>query len=230
MNKLYIKATVTLVCLLTLYMVIRNNWIPSFTDHHLIAHWLEHAGPLKWLSLYVSATVFIGIGGPRQAIAFLFGFLFGGPFGIVIALLVTLAGSMGCFLLARHIIGPLLEQRFTKYLRLFEKSLLRDPAKKILIIRLLPIGSNLFTNLFSGACKLKTSAFVIGSLLGFLPQTAVFAMAGSGVRLSDHNQMTISILLFVLSSALGIYLYFNREKSTRDATHAIKSGSKPYDQ
>jgi len=230
MNKLYVKATIILTCLLALYLLIRNDWMPSFTDHHLIAHWLDHAGPLKWLSLYVSAIVFIGAGGPRQAIAFLFGFLFGGPLGIVIALLVTLAGSMGCFLLARHIIGPLLEQRFTKYLRLFEKSLLRDPAKKILIIRLLPIGSNLFTNLFSGACKLKTSAFVIGSLLGFLPQTAVFAMAGSGVRLSDHHQMTISILLFTLSSALGIYLYFNREKSTRDATHAIKPGSNPYDQ
>lgn len=229
MNKLYVKAVITLCGLLLLYLIIRNDWIPPLSDHHVIAQWLDHAGLLKWLSLYLSATLFIGIGGPRQAIAFLFGFLLGGPVGVIAALMVSLVGSLCCFYMARSVLHPMLERRFSKYLQVFEKSLQRNATLKIMVIRLLPVGSNLFTNLFSGACNLRISAFVLGSVIGFLPQTAVFAMAGSGVRLSDHNQMTVSILLFAISSALGIYLYFHREKTTKDATNAIKSGSKHYD-
>ena len=75
------------------------------------------------------------------------------------------------------------------------------------MIRLLPVGSNLLTNLFAGATHVPARGFMLGSVLGYLPQMLIFSFAGAGIGLSDHHQLGISIGLFILSSVIGAYLY-----------------------
>ena len=76
-----------------------------------------------------------------------------------------------------------------------------------LLIRLLPLGSNLVTNLVAGVSSVWATAFITGSMVGYVPQTVIFALLGSGISLEPELRITLSTVLFVLSGALGYYLY-----------------------
>jgi uncharacterized membrane protein YdjX (TVP38/TMEM64 family) len=49
--------------------------------------------------------------------------------------------------------------------------------------------------------------FLFGSLLGYLPQTFVFALAGSGIEMGGSLRVAFAVLFFVVSGAIGIWLY-----------------------
>lgn len=76
-----------------------------------------------------------------------------------------------------------------------------------LLIRLLPVGNNLLTNLAAGISSIRPTAFFSGSYLGYLPQTLVFALVGSGVNISQPLKIGLAAALFVVSGLLGVYLY-----------------------
>ena len=49
--------------------------------------------------------------------------------------------------------------------------------------------------------------FLLGSLVGYLPLTFVFALAGSGVEAGGGVRVAAAVLCFVASGAIGIWLY-----------------------
>ena len=48
---------------------------------------------------------------------------------------------------------------------------------------------------------------LLASEIGYLPQTVVFALAGSGVTLGASWRIGIAVALFVVSGAIGAWLY-----------------------
>ena len=76
-----------------------------------------------------------------------------------------------------------------------------------LLIRLLPVGSNLATNLIAGVSSAGGIAFIGGSTVGYIPQTVVFALLGSGINLDPEIRISLSVALFFVSATLGVYLY-----------------------
>jgi uncharacterized membrane protein YdjX (TVP38/TMEM64 family) len=76
-----------------------------------------------------------------------------------------------------------------------------------LVIRLLPVGHNASTNLLAGVSGVRALPFLAGSLLGYVPQNLVFALAGSGVNIEPGARLTLAVLLFVVSSLIGVWLY-----------------------
>ena len=92
-------------------------------------------------------------------------------------------------------------------------------TRKTLMIRLMPVGSNLLTNLFAGAANIDFKRFLLGSLLGYIPQTLVFVLVGSGIGLAQSEKLIISGLLFVIASAIGVHLY----RSQRNLSGGVPS-------
>jgi uncharacterized membrane protein YdjX (TVP38/TMEM64 family) len=48
--------------------------------------------------------------------------------------------------------------------------------------------------------------FILGSAAGYLPQTIVFVLIGSGVHIDPTFRIGLGAALFVASAAMGIYL------------------------
>jgi uncharacterized membrane protein YdjX (TVP38/TMEM64 family) len=80
------------------------------------------------------------------------------------------------------------------------------PFTATLTLRLLPVGNNLLLNLFAGVTGLRVWPFLAASLIGYLPQTAVFALTGSGTHVDRTIQLGLGAVLFILSALLGIGL------------------------
>ncbi len=202
-----IKKSLFLVLLLFVYYQISNDLWVYFSDEHRLLSYIEQGGITAIFVMLLFSIAFTAMGGPRQIIAAVFGFVFGGINGTLLALLVSIIAAICVYLSARYTVQAFLNPRYRSKLQKFENLVAQDPFAKILILRLLPVGSNLLTNMLSGGAKIRFSAFLWGSLLGYIPQTLIFALAGAGVGDVDQFQMTLSIIFGVVSMALGSWLY-----------------------
>jgi len=177
-------------------------------------------GDLAWVDRQIrgqggsGAVLFIGFGAlavavglPRQAVCFLAGYGFGlGP-GLVWAQTASVLGCVLCFTYARLLGRDLVRHRFADRLRRLDEFLRFHPFSMTVLIRFLPVGSNLITNLLAGVSSVRPLPFVAGSLIGYLPQTVIFVLLGSGIHVQPMVRSALSVLLFVVSATLGITLY-----------------------
>ncbi len=151
--------------------------------------------------------VFTGVGLPRQVICFLGGYAFGFVNGSLMGLLATTAGCIVAFYYARWLGRSLVNAKFPDRARKIDAFVHDNPFSMTLLIRLLPVGSNLVTNLAAGVSSVRATPFVTGSAIGFIPQSIVFALIGSGIALDPVQRIGTGVLLFVISGVLGVYLY-----------------------
>ena len=169
-------------------------------------------GELLFLSV---GALFTAIGLPRQVICFLGGYAFGLITGTILALLGTLLGCIIAFFYARWLGRDFVSNRFTRRVKNIDNFLRHNPISMTLLIRLLPIGSNLATNLAAGVSSVSPLRFFQGSAIGYFPQTLIFSLVGSGFIVNTELRIAISAALFVISGVIGVSLYrkYHRGKS-----------------
>jgi len=151
--------------------------------------------------------VFTAIGLPRQIIAFLGGYAFSIGLGTLLGALAAVLGCMLSFGYARLLGKGFLRAKLGERAGRFDHFIHEHPFSMTVLVRLLPVGSNLLTNLAAGISSIRPAAFFSGTLLGYLPQTLVFALVGSGVHIAPTLKLSLAIGLFLISGALGAYLY-----------------------
>jgi uncharacterized membrane protein YdjX (TVP38/TMEM64 family) len=152
-------------------------------------------------------AVIAGAGLPRQLVCFLAGYAFGFVEGALWGTLASVLGCAGAFYYARLMGRDLLAARFPERVRKVDEFLAGNTLGMALLIRLLPVGSNVVTNLAAGVSGAPAMPFFAGSTLGYLPQTIVFALLGSGITVQPELRIGTSVVLFVASGALGVWLY-----------------------
>ena len=165
---------------------------------------------------FLLAAAITTVGGPRQVVSFFAAYFFGLWEGAALALAGTAVGCTLSYFFARIFRRQV--SRFVQGRVGVAFDFWRDnPFSLTLIIRLLPVGSNMLTNLAAGAGGLPLPFFLLGSVVGYIPQTFVFAVMGSGVNLQSGVQIAMSVLLFAISAILGFYLYARYRKSVNHA-------------
>jgi len=183
--------------------------------HRLDARWVDteiRGNGLGWLYYVGLGTAAMAVGLPRQVVGFVGGYAFGLLEGVALA---EAAAGLSClltFLYARLLGRDLVRHRFAERLVKFDAVLEGHPFVMAVLIRLLPVGNNLVTNLLAGVSSAPLLPFVAGSLIGYLPQTLIFVLLGSGIHVQPVWSTTISVALFVASGVLGAYLYRRMKK------------------
>lgn len=159
-------------------------------------------------------ALFLGLGGlvmavglPRQGVCFLAGYAGGLLYGTALALAASLLGCALAFFYARLLGREVVRHRLEARVRRVDEFLSRNPFTMTVLIRFLPVGSNLITNLVAGVSRVPAAPFLAGSLVGYVPQTFIFALLGSGVRVDPGARIGLSVVLFIASAALGVILY-----------------------
>ena len=102
---------------------------------------------------------------------------------------------------------PLVSARLGARVQRIEDFLAAHPFWMTVLIRRLPVGNNFATNLAAGVSRVPALPFFLGSLLGYIPQTLVFALAGSGVDVGASSRIGIAAALFLVSGVIGAWLY-----------------------
>lgn len=204
-------------------LALSQGWLSFLADENRVAHYLDDHGVSGVLIVTFVGCLYTALGGPRQLLAFVMGYALGAVNGTLLSTLATVLGASLCFFTARLMLRQTLTHHFGARMRRFDQLFEQRTALKILMVRLLPVGSNLVTNLLSGCSGIRPFPFLAGSGLGYLPQMLVFALAGAGIGNADHYQFGLSLALFVIASLLGAYLY--QQHRARDLTKPISSES-----
>ena len=158
--------------------------------------------------------LFVAVGGiatavavPRHVVSFLGGYAFGMVLGTGLALVATELGCVLTFFYARLVGRPLVAKRLGARVQRIDDFLAANPFSMTLLIRLLPVGNNFATCLAAGVSRVPARPFLLGSLIGYVPQTFVFALAGSGVEMGGRLRFAYAAAFFLVSGAIGIWLY-----------------------
>ena len=206
-----IKTILRGICLIILLSVlgfsVQSGGLGGVFNQDWVDDNVRGAGIKGNLIFVFGAGLVIALGLPRQIISFLGGYAFGLLLGTGLALVATSLGCVISFTFARFMGRELVSARFPTRLKKANGFLRYNSFAMALLIRLLPLGSNLVTNLVAGVSSASALGFLAGSVLGYIPQTIIFALLGSGINLDPAFRITSSVLLFVLSAALGVYLY-----------------------
>ena len=168
---------------------------------------IRNSGIKGELLFVIIGGAFTAVGLPRQAVSFLAGYAFGIVEGTALGLAATSTGCVMAFFYARMLGRDFVKSKFERRIKRVDDFLHDNPFTMTLLIRFLPLGSNLVTNLAAGVSSVPAIAFVAGSTIGYIPQTAIFAVLGSGVNVDDRAMLALGVLGFVISGVLGIYLY-----------------------
>lgn len=174
----------------------------AWIDNEIKGH--GYHGALLFLAVGSLAT---GVGLPRQLVSFLAGYAFGFGWGLALALTTSALGCIGAFFYARWFGRSLVQAHFGRRIKRFNDFVSGHVFSMTLLIRLLPVGSNLATNLAAGVTRIAALPFFLGSALGYVPQSAVFALAGSGINLNPVMRIGLAAALFLISALIGAYLY-----------------------
>jgi uncharacterized membrane protein YdjX (TVP38/TMEM64 family) len=162
------------------------------------------------------AAVLCAVGVPRQAVAFAAALAFGLWIGCGLAMAAQLAGCAATFLWARFVARDWVRQRFGRALGRPDRMLSRNPFMATLMLRLLPVGNNLLLNLLAGLSAIRPTPFLAASALGYIPQTLIFALLGSGARVGRAGQLGVGVVLFAASALCGLWLMRRRSVQVDD--------------
>jgi uncharacterized membrane protein YdjX (TVP38/TMEM64 family) len=96
----------------------------------------------------------------------------------------------------------------------------------VLIMRQLPLTS-LLINVLLGLTSISLGIFLLGSIVGLLPETIIFALFGSSLQESFALRVSIASSLWVLLIVV-VRLFFRRSPLAQSIAlklKAVKSGS-----
>lgn len=178
--------------------ILSERWIDGTVAGHGIA---------GYAAFFAVGTLATALGLPRQLVAFLGGYAFGAIVGTELALLATSLGCAATFAYARLLARSMIARRYADRVRRLDGFLNAAPFRMALIVRLLPVGSNLLTNLAAGVTRVRFAPFLAGSAVGYLPQTLAFALAGGGLHVAPVLNIVLAAALFVVSATIGLRMY-----------------------
>lgn len=218
--KLVIRSIALFALLIGIGVLIKTTSLGDMLDKEWIDQAVRGHG-LEGEILFLSVGIFFtAVGLPRQAVAFLAGYAFGITLGTAISVAAAALGCIVTFTVSRYLVRDLVIHRFPDKLRRFDAFLSENTFTTTILIRFLPLGSNVLTNMLAGVSSVRIFPFVSGSAVGYIPQMLIFAIAGSGFAVEPNLRLGASVVLFAVSGGLGLWLY----RRYRDSHHLQNAG------
>lgn len=205
--RIIIRGLIQIAILLVAGFLLENQVLGISLDKQWIDTMVRGRGFEGEAWFIAAGALFTAVGLPRQVLSFLAGYAFDVWRGSLLALLATLAGCLVIFYYARWWRYRQVKERFPDKIQRIDNFISRNPFMMTLLVRLFPVGSNLITNLAGGVSRVKVLPFLLGSVVGYLPQTVIFALIGSGISIDPYLRITTGVIAFIISTVLGIYLY-----------------------
>lgn len=222
----WLRGIFLILSLIGLGLVFKNAGLGHVFEREWIDANVRGHGYQGYIVFLGAGAVITAIGLPRQIVAFFGGYVFGMLAGTLLGAVAALGGCVMAFCYARLFGRSLVMRMFPEKLRRFDSFIRGDAFAMTLLIRLLPVGSNLITNLVAGVSSIPVVGFLAGSFVGYLPQALIFALAGSGLTVDSRWRIGSSIVLFIVAGLMALPLY-RRMRHGRTYDEALESDADP---
>ncbi len=205
--RLVFKGAVLFFSLAIVVVALKVSGLDATLNEKWIDAHVRNSGLQGQLLFLLMGAAFTGVGMPRQFVGFLGGYAFGLTHGAIIAVAAAALGCAAAFFYSRFLGRSLVKGRFPDKVDRIDEFLAQNPFSMTVLIRFLPVGSNLATNLAAGVSGVNFMPFILGSILGYIPQQLIFALVGSGIGVDTELRVATAAVLFLAAGLIGGYLY-----------------------
>lgn len=188
-------------------LVMTGHFLGTILDRTWFDTFIHNQGTASQLIFMLACSSLMCVGLSRQLVAFLAGYGFGFVPGLLTGMLAVMLACFVTFGIARTWLHTYLKNHYQIKIRKIACFIRNHTFSVTLLLRLSPVGNNWLMNIAAGATNVSSVPFFVGSFLGYIPQMLIFTLVGSGSHLSDPWQITIAIVLFVVSAMLFTHLY-----------------------
>jgi uncharacterized membrane protein YdjX (TVP38/TMEM64 family) len=229
LRKNLFKAILLAALLITVLAIVRFSPLADqlkISNMEVLQQKLSEFGGLAPVIFLVGGAFVITLGVPRAVVSILGGLVFGLLGGILLALSAALLGSSIIFLLTKWLGRPLFKQKVGGYLKAIENHTKTDGFFMVIILRQLPLTS-LLINVLIGLTSISMGIFILGSIVGLLPEIIIFVLFGSSLQASFVIRVSIASTLWIFL-IVAVRLFFRRSslaQSIAQKLKAIKSGN-----
>ncbi len=159
----------------------------------------------NYLYFILAMTLLSSCAIPRQPLSLIGGFVYGPVLGTILTTIGTTIACIIVFSYSRFIAQDFVQRKFAKQIAFLESILTVNTFAMTIVIRLIPMGAGITTNLISGTARIDAKKFFLGTFIGYIPQNFIFALLGSDVNF--YLCIFISLVLYAFSIVLGYILY-----------------------
>lgn len=157
--------------------------------HAAVALWIAEnrlLACLGYLALFATAS---GLALPGVIwLALAGGVLFGAPLALLLTATAATLGAVIAFLAVRHFFGDRVMENLGPTARRLAGALRTDAWTYLLALRLVPLVPFFMVNLIAAFASVRLKVFVLTTIIGILPKTAVVSLTGAGLgRVFDHG-------------------------------------------
>jgi uncharacterized membrane protein YdjX (TVP38/TMEM64 family) len=156
----------------------------------LLLDWVGHHGILAafvFMVIYALGVVCVPPSGTVMTLAG--GFVFGAVMGTFYVVVGATLGATILFLVTRLSVGDVLRARAGDGVRRMEAGFHENEMSYMLVLRLIPLFPFWLVNIAPACLGVGLRTFVIGTFVGIIPGTAVFAIFGAGLgSIFDANE------------------------------------------
>jgi uncharacterized membrane protein YdjX (TVP38/TMEM64 family) len=157
--------------------------IDALRQHRsVLLAWVETSGLLAALVFMVVYIITVAFSLPGATILTIAGgFLFGSVWGTVLVIISATLGATVLFSIAKTALGDILRAKARAWLPRLEAGFRKHALSYLLVLRLVPIFPFFIINLVPAFLGVPLSTFILGTFLGIIPGTFVYATVGAGL-------------------------------------------------
>jgi uncharacterized membrane protein YdjX (TVP38/TMEM64 family) len=144
--------------------------------------WVESSGALAvltYMGVYAAAIAFSVPGGAVLSITG--GLLFGAVWGTLYIVISATIGATAVFLIAKTSLGDPLRAKAGPWLHRMEEGFRANALNYLLVLRLVPIFPFFVVNLVPAFLGVSLPTYVLGTFVGIIPGSFVYASVGAGI-------------------------------------------------
>lgn len=141
----------------------------------------------------------ISAGAPRIWSSALGGVIYGAFMGVFLSLIASLLGASFLYWAGKSFLSGIVERRVGGTLKTWKNRFQDNAFWWVLYGRLIPFTNSTLMSLLCGSCRVSYKDFLLGSMLGFIPLSVVFASFGSGGVKGNFWQISFATTLLIIS-------------------------------
>lgn len=223
----FLKPIILIVVLIILLTLVKFSPVGEYfkpSKLHLLKERFSHLHSLAPFVFILVSAILISIGIPRSSISILGGMVFGFVIGTLLSTFSALIGSIVTFYLVRYLGRPYFYRKFGNKVRYLEEKVRQNSFLVVVLLRQSPLTCML-VNVLIGLSPIKTSSFILASLVGFLPEAAVFTLFGSSVRENFYLRITFATF-FLITLIIIIRIIYKRSQLAKEIHNLFKKNEK----
>lgn len=173
-----------------------------------------------WLGILALGAVAINCPLPLAALVkVLSGYFFGTGWGFALNVALSCAGGLIGFVAVRHLFYHALYSRFSRQLAKANLEIARNGFWFVLSARLIMATPFFMVNVLAGLSCIRKRKFLLGTFLGVLPSSMIYAVSGSRLEtfrsLSDLADPQFALALALLGAAATLPALVRRANAKR---------------